>query len=137
MEDNAEDLTTAYMLGVHDGRKAAQAAKLNHQTNDNMNNELLTKTQREAWNSSHEISELKKENEELKKDKERLDFLVDKASISMLRKDEDGEEWWVELAYSEARKDIDEYMNQSPSIFDDLSDSQRQQICREHGQPTQ
>ena len=82
------------------------------------------------------ITELKKENEELKKDKERLDWLVDNASISMLRKDEDGEEWWVELAYSEARKDIDEYMNQSPSIFDDLSDSQRQQICHEHGQPT-
>ena len=57
-----EDLTTAYMLGRHDGRKAAQEAKLNHQTNDNMNNDLLTKT-----NSSHEISELKKENAELKR----------------------------------------------------------------------
>ena len=32
-----------------------------------MNNELLTKTQREAWNSSHEISKLKKENAELKR----------------------------------------------------------------------
>ena len=30
------------------------------------------------------------ENEELMKDKERLDWLVDNASISMLRKDEDG-----------------------------------------------
>jgi predicted RNase H-like nuclease (RuvC/YqgF family) len=69
MEDDAEDLTTAYMLGVHDGRKAA---KLNHQTNDNMNNELLTKTQREAWNSSHEISKLKKENTELKKENAEL-----------------------------------------------------------------
>ena len=67
VEDNAEDLTTAYMLGVHDGRKAAQEAKLNHQTNDNMNNDLLTKT-----NSSHEISELKKENTELKKENTEL-----------------------------------------------------------------
>ena len=32
-----------------------------------MSNELLTKTQREAWNSSHEISKLKKENTELKR----------------------------------------------------------------------
>ena len=102
-----------------------------------MNNELLTKTQREAWNSSHEISELKKENEELKKDKKRLDWLVDNASIYMPRKDKLLANWWVDLDYSEARKDIDEYMNQSPSIFDDLSDSQRQQICHEHGQPTQ
>ena len=52
------------------------------------------------------------ENEELNKDKERLDWLVDNTAISMLRKDEDGEEWWVELDYSEARKDIDEAMNQ-------------------------
>ena len=37
-----------------------------------MNNELLTKTQREAWNSSHEISELKKENAELKKENTEL-----------------------------------------------------------------
>ena len=52
------------------------------------------------------------ENEELMKDKERLDWLVDNASISMLRKDEDGEEWWVELDYSEPREDIDKEMNQ-------------------------
>jgi len=44
---------------------------------------------------------------ELMKDKERLEWLIDNASISMLRKDEDGEEWWVELNYSEAREDID------------------------------
>ena len=58
------------------------------------------------------VDELQEENEELKKDKERLEWLVDNASISMLRKDEDGEEWWVELAYSEPREDIDKAMNQ-------------------------
>ena len=51
-----------------------------------------------------------KQMTELMKDKERLDWLIDNASISMLRKDEDGEEWWVELSYSEAREDIDEEM---------------------------
>jgi hypothetical protein len=55
---------------------------------------------------------LMKDNAELMKDKERLDWLVDNASISMLRKDEDGEEWWVELDYSEPREDIDKEMNQ-------------------------
>ena len=55
---------------------------------------------------------LERENAELRKDKERLDWLVDNASISMLRKDEDGEEWWVELDYSEPREDIDKEMNQ-------------------------
>ena len=68
-----------------------------------MSYELLTKTQLEAWNSSFEISKLRK-------DKERLDWLIDNASISMLRKDEDGREWWVELDYSEPREDIDQAM---------------------------
>lgn len=53
------------------------------------------------------------ENEELMKDKERLDWLVDNTAISMLRKDEDGEEWWVELDYSEARNDIDKQMEEA------------------------
>ena len=39
-------------------------------------------------------------------------------------------------AFAELGEDYYETMNQSPSIFDDLSDSQRQQICHEHGQPT-
>ena len=42
--------------------------------------ELLTKTQLEAWNSSFEISKLRK-------DKERLDWLIGNSSISILRKD--------------------------------------------------
>lgn len=50
------------------------------------------------------------ENNGLLKDKERLDWLIDNASISMLRKDEDGREWWVELDYSEPREDIDQAM---------------------------
>ena len=49
---------------------------------------------------------------ELRKDKERLEWLVDNASVSMLRKDEDGGEWWVELDYSEPRDDIDEAMKE-------------------------
>ena len=53
---------------------------------------------------------LEQENEELRKDKERLDWLIDNASISMLRKDEEGEEWWVELSYNEGREDIDTSM---------------------------
>ena len=59
------------------------------------------------------IYDLKAENEELRKDKARLDWLIDNASISMLRKDEDGEEWWVELSYSEARNDIDQAMEEA------------------------
>ena len=51
-----------------------------------------------------------KQMTELMKDKERLDWLIDNASISMLRKDEDGEEWWVELSYNEGREDIDTSM---------------------------
>ena len=46
------------------------------------------------------------------KDKERLEWLIDNASISNLRKDENGEEWWVELDYSEPRKDIDKQMEE-------------------------
>ena len=51
--------------------------------------------------------------EKTAKDSERLDWLIDNSSISMLRKDEDGEEWWVELDYSEAREDIDKAMEES------------------------
>ena len=54
--------------------------------------------------------DLEREVVKLRRDKERLDWLVDNASISMLRKDEDGGEWWVELDYSEPRDDIDEAM---------------------------
>ena len=56
---------------------------------------------------------LEREIDALRKDKERLDWLIDNASISMLRKDEDGEEWWVELSYSEAREDIDQAMEEA------------------------
>lgn len=52
-------------------------------------------------------AQLERENAELLKDKVRLEWLIDNASISMLRKDEDGREWWVELDYSEPREDID------------------------------
>ena len=57
-----------------------------------------------------DIVDVLDENEELRKDKQRLDWLVGNASISMIHKDEDGEEWWVELAYSEPREDIDQAM---------------------------
>lgn len=50
---------------------------------------------------------------ELLKDKERLDWLIDNASISMLRKDDNGGELWLELDYSEARYDIDAAMEES------------------------
>jgi hypothetical protein len=63
-----------------------------------------------------ELAELKVMVAELRKDKDRLDWLVDNASISMLRKDEDGEEWWVELDYSEARDDIDKAMEESQCV---------------------
>lgn len=56
---------------------------------------------------------LEREIDALRKDKERLDWLVDNTAISMLRKDEDGEEWWVELDYSEPRLDIDKAMEES------------------------
>lgn len=59
------------------------------------------------------IYDLKTENAKLRKDKERLDWLVDNTAISMLLKDEDGEEWWVELDYSEARNDIDKQMKEA------------------------
>lgn len=55
------------------------------------------------------------------KDKERLEWLIDNASISNLRKDENGEEWWVELDYSEPRKEIDKQMEdtqaQRPKVY--------------------
>ena len=73
VEDNAEDLTTAYMLGVHDGRKAAQA-KLNHQNNDNMSYtppqydaSFASNLQNENQRLECENTELKKENAELKR----------------------------------------------------------------------
>jgi len=56
---------------------------------------------------------LERENAELRKDKERLDWLIGNSSISILRKDEDGEDWWVELSYSEAREDIDQAMEEA------------------------
>lgn len=59
------------------------------------------------------IHDLKAENAELRKDKARLDWLVDNTAISMFRKDEDGEEWWVELDYSEARNNIDKEMGEA------------------------
>ena len=58
------------------------------------------------------LREVQRENAELRKDKARLEWLVDNASVSMLRKDEDGGEWWVELDYSEPRDDIDEAMKE-------------------------
>ena len=58
------------------------------------------------------LREVQRENAELRKDKERLDWLVDNASVSMLRKEEDGTEWWVELDYSEPRDDIDAAMKE-------------------------
>ena len=47
------------------------------------------------------------------KDIERLDWVIDKTSIWIPRKDKDGEEWWVELDYSEPRLDIDKEMQES------------------------
>jgi len=60
------------------------------------------------------------ENAELRKDKARLDWLVDNTAISMFRKDEDGEEWWVELDYSEARNDIDKEMEDETNNHQNL-----------------
>ena len=47
-----------------------------------MTHELLTKTQLEAWNSSFEVSKLEKENAELRKDKERLEWLLDEYGVT-------------------------------------------------------
>ena len=71
-----------------------------------MEEELLSFTRQLDRNRA----ELMREFDELRKDSERLDWLLENASISMLRKDEDGEEWWVELTYSEPRSDIDDAM---------------------------
>jgi len=57
------------------------------------------------------VDELRKENEELKKDRERLDWLVDYAYIHFYRVD-DGGEWEMELDASDARNHIDKEMNQ-------------------------
>ena len=67
------------------------------------------------------IGWLQQENAELKKDKERLDWLFKNNFTS----------WFY------TRGAIDGAMNPSPSIFDEMSDKQRQQVCHEHGQPTQ
>ena len=89
------------------------------------------------------INELQEENAELKRTlsksmyalQENAELLKDKERLEWLMKELD-EVLYGEVAL-ETREDIDKAMNQSPSIFDDLSDSQRQQICHEHGQPTQ
>ena len=47
-----------------------------------MSNELLTKTQLEAWNNSFEISELRK-------DRERLDWLMSMVGWASTREDID------------------------------------------------
>ena len=59
------------------------------------------------------IYDLKTENNRLRKDKARLDWLIDNASIYIFRKDEDGDEWWGDLEYSEPRKDIDKAMEEA------------------------
>jgi len=66
----------------------------------------LANAEREKWVQCDQL-------EELRKDKERLDWLVDNTAISMLLKGEDGEEWWVELDYGEARNDIDREMKRT------------------------
>jgi len=53
---------------------------------------------------------LNKEHARLAMDEERLNWLVNNASISILRKDEDGEEWWVELDYTKPMLAIDAAM---------------------------
>ena len=58
-------------------------------------------------------AQLEQENAELRKDKERLDWLIDNTSISIFRKDEDGAGWWVDLDDSEPRGDIDAAMEES------------------------
>ena len=72
------------------------------------------------------IVHLEAENDDLKKDKERLAWL-----LARLYENTTPE---LRAIY---RDDFDEAMNPSPSIFDEMSDKQRQQICHEHGQPTQ
>jgi hypothetical protein len=54
-----------------------------------------------------------REMETLIKDGKRLDWLIDNASIYIFRKDEDGDEWWGDLEYSEPRKDIDKAMEEA------------------------
>ena len=56
-----------------------------------MSKELLTKLELEAWNNSFEISNLKKENAKLRKDKERLDWL--QSSGLTLHSWEEGDVW--------------------------------------------
>ena len=66
---------------------------------------------------------------ELRKDKKRLDWLMENDCLR---------DWIVDgVAYglNEGREYIDEAME--GCIFDDLSGKQRQQICHEHGQPSE
>ena len=68
---------------------------------------------RERIASRKTVDELLKENEELKKDKERLDWLIDHAYIHFYRVD-DGGEWEMELDASDARNHIDKEMEEAP-----------------------
>ena len=58
------------------------------------------------------VQELQGENAELRKDKERLDWLIDHAYIQFYKVD-DGGEWQMELDASDARNHIDKEMEES------------------------
>jgi hypothetical protein len=78
-----------------------------------MRKEVLTKTQLEAWNSSFEIDNLKKENAELRKDKERLDWLLSEESNTNIEfgrygRGEEYKPWAVDTLHN--RAEIDEAM---------------------------
>lgn len=67
-------------------------------------NDLLTKTQRDAWCYMFESDRIKRENAELRKDKERLDWLLFRYDMGVIMyRDE----------FLENREDIDKAMEES------------------------
>jgi len=72
----------------------------------------LANAEKEKWVQCDQL-------EEMRRDKERLDWILSGAG-----------RFWLS-----SREDIDQAMERC--IFDDLSDKQRQQICHEHGQPSE
>ena len=57
--------------------------------------------------------QLERENAELRKDKERLDWLIEKASIHLEFKHRELGTWWLELDENDPRRDIDKAMEES------------------------
>ncbi len=75
----------------------------------------ISKTEADKFWKVLEARNIERQSVDLHKDNKRLEWLFSNASISLC-KNEDGEDWWVELDYTDPRKDIDEAMNTQSTL---------------------